>query len=61
MEKWIRLFLEGKELYTKLLTVGADATYWMSPNAGHAYPSGQGFDQVLDKFIIHSLNLVALK
>jgi acetyl esterase/lipase len=53
--------LEGKELYLKLSAVGADATYWMSPNAGHAYPSGPGFDQVLDKFITRSLNLAALK
>jgi acetyl esterase/lipase len=49
--------LEGKELYEKLLSVGADATYWMSPGGGHAYPSGPGFDQVLDHFLIHSLKL----
>jgi acetyl esterase/lipase len=47
--------LEGKELYEKLQAVGADATYWMTPNGGHAFPSGAGFDTVLDDFISRSL------
>jgi len=42
--------LEGKWLYEQLRNVGADATYWMSPG-GHEFPSGPGFDKVLDKFI----------
>jgi len=49
--------LEGRELYEKLQALGADATYWMSPGGGHAYPSGPGFDRVLDHFLIHSLKL----
>ena len=50
--------LEGKELYEKLQSVGAnDATYWMTPNGGHAFPGGEGFDKVLDRFIVHSLRL----
>jgi acetyl esterase/lipase len=46
--------LEGKELYEKLVSVGADATYWMTPNGGHAFPGGAGFGKVLDDFIVHS-------
>lgn len=49
--------LEGKELYEKLKSIGADATYWMTPNGGHAFPGGDGFDKVLDRFIEHSLQL----
>lgn len=48
--------LEGKELYEKLHSVGADATYWMTPNGGHGFPGGD-FDKVLDRFIVHSLQL----
>jgi acetyl esterase/lipase len=47
--------LEGKELYEKLQAVGAHATYWMTPNGGHAFPGGPGFDKVLDDFIGHTL------
>ncbi len=49
--------LEGKELYEKLRSLGADPTYWMTPNGGHAFPGGEGFDEVLDHFIVHSLRL----
>lgn len=42
--------LEGKDLHEKLKAAGADSTYWMSHN-GHEFPSGVGFDQVLDKFL----------
>jgi acetyl esterase/lipase len=49
--------LEGKELYEKLKAVGAETTYWMTPNGGHAFPGGEGFDKVLDHFIVHSLQL----
>ncbi|MGH7952876.1 MAG: alpha/beta fold hydrolase, partial [Limisphaerales bacterium] len=47
--------LEGKELYEKLRAVGADATYWMTPNGGHGYPGGAGFNKVLDNFIVRTL------
>ncbi len=47
--------LEGKELYEHLRAVGADATYWMTPNGGHGFPGGAGFDEVLDNFIIRTL------
>ena len=41
----------GYALYEKLKAVGADATYWMTPEGGHGFPSGTGFDKVLDDFI----------
>jgi len=47
--------LEGKELCGKLQAVGADATYWMTSGGGHTFPSGPGFDKVLDDFIMHTL------
>jgi acetyl esterase/lipase len=49
--------LHGKALYEKLQDIGADATYWMTPNGGHAFPGGPGFDAVLDHFISRSLKL----
>lgn len=49
--------LEGKELYEKLQSVGAEATYWMTPNGRHAFPGGDGFDKVLDRFIVNSLHI----
>jgi acetyl esterase/lipase len=51
--------LEGRELYEQLLSAGADVTYWMTPNGGHAFPSGTGFEKVLDDFIVHSWKLNA--
>ncbi|HZF01423.1 MAG TPA: alpha/beta hydrolase [Methylomirabilota bacterium] len=51
--------LEGKELYEKLVSAGADATYWMTHNGGHGFPGGAGFEKVLDDFIMHSLKLDA--
>jgi acetyl esterase/lipase len=51
--------LHGKELYERLKAVNADATYWMTPNGGHAFPGGSGFDKVLDDFLEHSLQLEA--
>ena len=53
--------LEGKELYEKLQATGADATYWMTPNGGHAFPGGPGFDKVLDDFIVRTLRLEQAK
>jgi acetyl esterase/lipase len=49
--------LQGKELYERLRVVGADATYWMSVNGSHAYPSGTGFGKVRDDFIARTLKL----
>lgn len=49
--------LEGRELYEKLQSVGANATYWMTPNGGHAFPGRPGFNQVLNGFIARSLKL----
>lgn len=51
--------LHGKELYERLQVVGADATYWMTPNGGHAFPGGPGFDKVLDEFLVRTLKLGA--
>ena len=51
--------LHGKELYEKLQAAGAEATYWMTPNGGHGFPGGTGFDQVLDNFVGRSLKLNA--
>lgn len=47
----------GKLLVEKLKAVGADATYWMTPNGSHAYPSGPGFKDVLDAFLTRTLKL----
>jgi acetyl esterase/lipase len=47
--------LHGEALYQKLRSVGADATYWMTTNGGHAFPGGPGFESVLDKFIGRTL------
>jgi acetyl esterase/lipase len=49
--------LHGKALYEKLKSTGADAAYWMTPGGGHAFPSGDGFDKVLDAFLVRSLQL----
>jgi acetyl esterase/lipase len=49
--------LHGKALYEKLKAAGADATYWMTPGGGHAFPSGAGFDNVLDDFLVRTLQL----
>jgi acetyl esterase/lipase len=50
--------LEGKELYEKLVAVGAPATYWMTTNGGHGFPGGPGFEKVLDHFVARTLKLV---
>jgi acetyl esterase/lipase len=49
--------LHGKALYEKLQAMGADATYWMTVNGGHHFPSGVGFEKVLDDFLVHTLKL----
>jgi acetyl esterase/lipase len=49
--------LHGKALYEKLKATGADATHWMTPNGGHSFPGGAGFDKVLDAFLVHTLHL----
>lgn len=49
--------LHGEALYQKLRSAGADATYWMTTNGGHAFPGGPGFESVLDKFIGRTLRL----
>jgi acetyl esterase/lipase len=51
--------LEGKELFDRLRAVGADATYWMTANGTHRYPSGAGFDQLLDRFLVRTLKITA--
>jgi acetyl esterase/lipase len=49
--------LHGKALCEQLKSAGADATYWMTPNGGHAFPGGPGFDELLDNFLARSLQL----
>lgn len=49
--------LHGRALFEKLHAAGADAVYWMTPDGGHAFPSGPGFDRVLDGFLVRSLKL----
>lgn len=49
--------LHGQALYEKLKAAGADATYWVTPGGGHSFPSGAGFDKVLDDFLVHTLQL----
>jgi acetyl esterase/lipase len=47
----------GRALYEKLKAVGADATYWMTPGGGHAFPGGAGFEKVMDNFLGRTLRL----
>jgi len=47
--------LHGKWLYQQLQAAHADVMYWMTPNGGHSFPGGPGFDKVLDNFLEHSL------
>jgi dipeptidyl aminopeptidase/acylaminoacyl peptidase len=49
--------LHGKALYEKLKVAGADVTYWMTPGGGHGFPGGQGFQKVLDDFLVRTLKL----
>jgi len=49
--------LHGKALFEKLQAVGGEATYWITVDGGHRFPSGAGFEKVLDSFIVHSLKL----
>jgi len=49
--------LHGRALSEKLKAVGADATYWMTPGGGHAFPGGAGFDKVLEDFLVRTLQL----
>ena len=49
--------LHGKIIHAKFQEVGADTTYWMSPKAGHAFPSGEGFGKVLSDFLDRTLKL----
>jgi acetyl esterase/lipase len=49
--------LHGKALYEKLKASGADATYWMTPGGGHAFPGGARFDKELDDFLVRTLQL----
>lgn len=44
---------EGKTLHERLLAVGADSSYWLSIGRGHEFPSGPGFDGVLERFLDH--------
>ncbi|MEI9960394.1 MAG: prolyl oligopeptidase family serine peptidase [Limisphaerales bacterium] len=47
--------LHGKELYEKLKAVSADATYWMTPNGGHAFPGGAGLKKFWMTFLARTL------
>ncbi len=40
----------GRALVDRLRALGVEATYWLSDN-GHDYPSGAGFDDVLNRFL----------
>jgi len=42
--------LQGKALHEKLKAIGADSTYWMSPN-GHDFPAGDGFGELANRFL----------
>lgn len=50
--------LHGKRLYDALQKVGNDSEYWLT-KGGHTYPSGPGFETVLDKFLVRTLKLDA--
>ena len=47
--------LQGKSLYEKLQTAGADVTYWMTKLGGHTYPSGPGFQDMVGAFLVRTL------
>lgn len=47
--------LHGKILNEKLVAAGADVTYWMTVNGGHNFPSGPGFQKVLNDFLNRTL------
>lgn len=49
--------MPGKRIHAKFQEVGADTTYWMSPHAGHAFPSGEGFPKVLSDFLDRTLKI----
>jgi len=49
----------GDALYEQLRAAGADARYWMTIGGRQAFPGGPGFDQMLDNFIVRSLQLDA--
>jgi acetyl esterase/lipase len=49
--------LHGQALYEKLRAAGADATYWLTLKGAHLYPSGPGFEKVLDGFLNRALDL----
>ena len=51
--------LVGKTLHEKLQEVGADSTYWITVGGGHAFPSGPGFQKVLDDFLNRTLKIDA--
>lgn len=41
----------GKALYDRLRKIGADCAYWLTPEGGHGFPGGVGFDAVLNGFL----------
>lgn len=44
--------VHGKTLVEKLKAAGAkDVVYWMTPEGGHAFPAGDGFEEVLAGFL----------
>ncbi|HLX61766.1 MAG TPA: alpha/beta hydrolase [Planctomycetota bacterium] len=47
----------GQSITEKFKAVGADATYWMSPKIGHAFPGGEGFEKVLADFLDRTLKI----
>ena len=49
--------LHGKVFVEKLKSLGADATYWMTPGGGHGWPGGKGFTDVLDGFLLRTLKI----
>lgn len=48
---------QGKALHEKLKAAGAPSNYWMTPNAGHVDPGGEGFAKVLNDFLFNSLRI----
>jgi dipeptidyl aminopeptidase/acylaminoacyl peptidase len=48
--------LHGKRLYDALKAVGNDSEYWAT-QGGHTYPYGDGFEAVLDAFLVRTLKL----
>ncbi|MDA0841694.1 MAG: alpha/beta hydrolase [Planctomycetota bacterium] len=47
----------GLTLTDALKKAGADASYWLTKNGGHGFPGGEGFSELLGKFLSRTLKI----